>query len=200
MLLAVDESLGRIVAELEAAGSLDRSLVVVMSDHGYFYGEHDLNEERRLAYEESARIPLILRYPAAAAEGATPAEMVQTIDLAPTVLELAGVPDPTVRDGRSLRPLLRGERPDWRQSILIEYWSDTVFPRIRNMGYRAVRTERYKYVRYLELPGMDELYDLAQDPYEMENLMGSPRQAELLPALQAELDRLRQDTGDESRD
>jgi N-acetylglucosamine-6-sulfatase len=200
MLLAVDESLGRIVSELEAAGSLDRTLVVVMSDHGYFYGEHDLNEERRLAYEESARIPLILRDPAVAAAGATPAELVQTIDLAPTVLELAGVADRTQRDGRSLLPLLRGERPDWRQSILLEYWSDTVFPRIRNMGYRAVRTERYKYIRYLELPGMDELYDLEADPYEMENLMGSPRQAELLPGLQAELERLRRETGEESFD
>jgi N-acetylglucosamine-6-sulfatase len=197
MLLAVDESLGRIVAELEAAGTLDRTLVVVMSDHGYFYGEHDLNEERRLAYEESARIPLILRYPAVAAAGRTPEELVQTIDLAPTVLELARVADPAARDGRSLLPLLHGERPDWRQSILIEYWSDTVFPRIRHMGYRAVRTERYKYIRYLELPGMDELYDLAADPYEMTNLMGSPRQAELLPSLQAELARLRRVTGDE---
>ena len=175
---------------MKETGKLGRTVVIVTSDHGYFYGEHDLNEERRLAYEETARIPLIVRYPPIAQAGATPAAMVQTIDLAPTVLELAGVADPTPREGRSLVPLLRGEQPSWRTSVLIEYDSDTVFPRIRNMGYRAVRTERYKYIDYLELDGMDEMYDLQADPYELDNLVGSARGRELLPALQAELARL----------
>ena len=154
MLLAVDESVARIVALLEEAGTLERTVLVVMSDHGYFYGEHALNEERRLAYEETARIPLIVRFPPVAVAGATPAQLVQTIDLAPTVLELAGVTDPAPRQGRSLVPLLRGEQPPWRTSILMEYYSDTVFPRIRNMGYRAVRTGRYKYIRFEELAGI----------------------------------------------
>lgn len=200
MLLAVDESLGRIVAALEEAGALDRTLLVVTSDHGYFYGEHDLNEERRLAYEETIRIPLILRFPAVATPGSAPTALVQTIDLTPTVLELAGVADATPRQGRSLVPLLRGEDPPWRNSILIEYYSDTVFPRIRNMGYRAVRTKRAKYIHYLELPGMDELYDLEADPYELDNLLASARAAELLRELQAELTRLRRETGDEIRE
>jgi N-acetylglucosamine-6-sulfatase len=195
MLLAVDESLERILATLKETGALDRTVIVVTSDHGYFYGEHGLNEERRLAYEESARIPLILRYPPLARAGATPAEMVQTIDLAPTVLELAGVRDTTSRQGRSLLPLLRGDRPPWRSSVLIEYTSDTVFPRIRNMGYQAVRTGRYKYIDYLELPGMDELYDLQSDPYELDNLMGSGRERDLLPRMQAELARLPHEAG-----
>ena len=190
MLLAVDESVGRIVAMLEEAGTLDRTVFVVMSDHGYFYGEHDLNEERRLAYEETARIPLIVRFPPTAKSGATPAQLVQTIDLAPTLLELAGVADPAPRQGRSLVPLMRGEQPPWRTSILIEYYSDTVFPRIRNMGYQAVRTERYKYIRFQELAGMDELYDLQADPYELDNLIGTARARELLPMLQAELAQL----------
>ncbi|MGH8243772.1 MAG: sulfatase-like hydrolase/transferase [Steroidobacteraceae bacterium] len=187
MLLGVDESLARIIAVLEETGTLDRTVVFVTSDHGYFYGEHGLNEERRLAYEESARIPLIVRYPPLAKAGATPVELVQTIDLAPTVLALAAVPDSTPREGRSLVPLLRGERPPWRDSLLIEYYSDTVFPRIRNMGYQAVRTGRYKYIDYLELDGMDELYDLQADPYELDNLMGSTRGQGLLPALQGQL-------------
>jgi N-acetylglucosamine-6-sulfatase len=195
MLLGVDESLAWIVATLEEAGTLDRTVIVVLSDHGYFYGEHHLNEERRLAYEESARIPLIVRFPPVAKAGATPAALVQTIDLAPTVLELAGVSDPVKRHGRSLVPLLRGEQPPWRTSLLVEYYSDTVFPRIRNMGYQAVRTERHKYIHYLELPGMDELYDLEADPFERENLMGSEREPDLLPALQAELARLQRETG-----
>jgi len=197
MLLAVDESLGRIVATLEEAGVLDRTVIVVMSDHGYFYGEHDLNEERRLAYEETARIPLIVRYPPVAKAGVAPVELVQTIDLAPTLLELAGVADTTPRQGRSLVPLLRGERPPWRTSVLIEYYSDTVFPRIRDMGYRAVRTEHEKLIRYLELPGMEELYDLTADPHEMDNLVGSGREPLLRPALEAELTRLRREMGDE---
>jgi N-acetylglucosamine-6-sulfatase len=195
MLLAVDESLGRIRAALEESGALEQTVIVVTSDHGYFYGEHWLNEERRLAYEETVRIPLIVRYPSVARAGAVPPEMVQTIDLAPTLLELAGVVDPVERQGRSLVPLLRGEHPPWRQSVLIEYWSDTVFPRIRNMGYQAVRTGRYKYIDYLELEGMDEIYDLESDPYEMDNLMGSAREQELLPMLQKELARLHQETG-----
>jgi len=196
MLLAVDESLGHVVAALKEAGSYDRTVIVVMGDHGYFYGEHDLNEERRLAYEETARIPLIMRYPKDARAGATPRQLVQTIDLAPTLLELAGAADATIRQGRSLVPLLRGERPEWRRSVLIEYFSDSVFPRIRNMAYRAIRTERYKYIDYLELDGMDEMYDLEADPFELDNLLGSDRESKLRPALEAELARLRRETGD----
>jgi N-acetylglucosamine-6-sulfatase len=124
---------------------------------------------------------------------------VQTIDLAPTVLELAGVTDETPRHGRSLVPLMRGDRHPWREAVLIEYYSDAVFPRIRNMGYRAIRTDRYKYIRYLELPGMDELYDLDVDPYELDNLMGSSREEVLLPYVQAWMARLQWETGDKLR-
>ena len=88
MLLAVDDSLGRILAALERKGALDDTVVVFTSDHGYFYGEHGLNEERRLAYEETIRIPLLVRYPRLAKAGSTPAQMVLTIDLAPTLLEI----------------------------------------------------------------------------------------------------------------
>ena len=195
MLLAVDESLGRIVGALKEAGAYERTVLIFTSDHGYFYGEHDLDAERRLAYEETARIPLIVRDPPTAAAGAMPAELVQTIDLAPTVLDLAAVSDATPRHGRSLVPLLRGEHPAWRDSVLIEYYTDTVFPRIRNMGYQAVRTERYKYIDYLELEGMDELYDLEQDPFEMDNLIGSAREPDVLPAMRSELARVQRETG-----
>ncbi|HEX9166313.1 MAG TPA: sulfatase/phosphatase domain-containing protein, partial [Gemmatimonadales bacterium] len=184
--------LGRLLEVLRETGELDRTVIIFTSDNGYFYGEHYLNEERRLAYEESIRLPLIVRYPPAAPGGATPAEMVQTIDLAPTILAMAGVTDTVPRDGRSLAPILRGDSIPWRNSVLVEYWTDTVFPRARNMGYRAVRTDRYKYIHYLELPGMDELYDLQADPFELDNLIGTERGRELLPSLQAELARLSQ--------
>jgi len=195
MLLGVDESLARIEQTLREMGELDNTVLILTSDHGYFYGEHGLNEERRLAYEETARIPLIIRYPRLARAGATPTQMVQTIDLAPTVLELAGIPDTVTRHGTSLVPLLDGSATAWRSSVLIEYYSDRVFPRIRDMGYQAVRTERYKYIQYVELPGMDELYDLEADPFELDNLMGSEAGRRLLPDLQAELSRLQRETG-----
>lgn len=193
MLLAVDESLGRIVELLRETGRLDNTLVIFTSDNGYFYGEHFLNEERRLAYEESIRLPLIVRFPRHAVASAERGELAQTIDLAPTILEFAGLTDSVRRDGRSLAPLLRGDTVAWRGSVLVEYWTDTVFPRVRNMGYQAVRTDRYKYIHYLELQGMDELYDLQEDPFELDNLMGTAREAELLPSLQAELARLAAD-------
>ncbi len=195
MLLGVDESLGRIVGLLEELGQLDNTVVILTSDHGYFYGEHGLDEERRLAYEETARIPLIIRYPKVARAGSTPSQMVQTIDLAPTVLMLAGVSDPVARQGVSLVPVLDGSASSWRSSVLIEYYSDTVFPRILNMGYQAVRTERYKYIRYTELSGMDELYDLSADPFEMDNLIGTSKGDALLPDLERELARLQRETG-----
>jgi N-acetylglucosamine-6-sulfatase len=195
MLLAVDESLGRIVDALREAGALDDTVIIFTSDHGYFYGEHGLNEERRLAYEETARVPLVVRYPRAAKADATRTELVQLIDLAPTIVALTGVVDPTPRQGRSLVPLLDGATVPWRSSILLEYYTDTVFPRMLTMEYQAVRNERYKYIQYLELPGMDELYDLETDPYELTNLMGSEAGRRLLPDLQAELARLQRESG-----
>ena len=190
MLAAVDESVGRILAALERAGRLDDTVFVLTSDHGYFYGEHGLSLERRLAYEEAIRIPLFIRYPRAIKAGLTPAQFALTIDLAPTLLELGGVAVPTDVQGRSLVPLLEGRAPRWRDSFLVEYFSDTVFPRMVTMGYDAVRGERYKYVRYRELSGMDELYDLESDPYEMTNLIDDARSAPALARMKAELQRL----------
>jgi N-acetylglucosamine-6-sulfatase len=195
MLLAVDESLARIVKTLTDLGELDRTVLIFTSDHGYFYGEHGLNEERRLAYEETARIPLIVRYPGVARAAAEEPKLTQIIDLAPTVLALAGVNDQVPRQGRSLVPLLLGENPPWRSSILIEYYSDRVFPRIATMGYQAVRTEQHKYIQYLELPQMNELYDLREDPFEIDNIIDSDEGKRMLPTMQAELARLQKESG-----
>ena len=190
MLAAVDESMGRILSALEESGRLDDTVFVFTSDHGYFYGEHGLSQERRLAYEETIRIPLFIRYPPRVKAGTTPARFALTIDLAPTLVELAGAPAMTAVEGRSLVPLLEGRSTPWRSAFLIEYWSDTVFPRMLTMGYDAVRGERYKYIRFRELEGMDELYDLQSDPYEMTNLVGDARKARVLARMKAELQRL----------
>ena len=195
MLIGVDESLARIVDTLQKMDALDNTLLIFTSDHGYFYGEHGLNEERRLAYEETARIPLIVRYPRAARAGVTASQLVQIIDIAPMILEFAGAADSTPRHGRSLVPLLGGASPAWRSSILLEYYTDTVFPRTLTMEYQAVRTDRYKYIEYLELAGMNELYDLEADPFEMNNLVGTDAGRRLLPTLKADLTRLQRETG-----
>ncbi len=163
MMKAVDESLGRILDTLHRARRLDDTVVIFTSDHGYFYGEHGLGAERRLAYEETIRIPLLVRYPGLFNPGAKPEQMVTSVDIAATALELAGVKSSLRLDGQSLLS------PRHREDILIEYFSDTVFPRIRSMGYKAVRTNRWKYIQYLELKGADELYDLTTDPYERVN-------------------------------
>ena len=190
MLLGVDDSLGRILAALEKAGTLDSTVIVFTSDHGYFYGEHGLNEERRLAYEETIRIPLLVRYPPRVHAGAVATQMVLTIDLAPTLLALAGLTPAPGMQGRSLAPIFSGTANDWRSSFLVEYYSDTVFPRIVNMGYSAVRSTSAKYIEYRDLADMNELYDLAADPYEEHNLITAPAAETLLKTMQRELERL----------
>jgi arylsulfatase A-like enzyme len=126
---------------------------------------------------------------------ATPSQMTQTIDLAPTILALAGVRDTVQRHGTSLLPVLGDSAPVWRSSVLVEYYTDQVFPRTLTMGYQAVRTARHKYIHYLELQGMDELYDLEADPFELNNLMGTEEGKRLLPPLIAELGRIQRETG-----
>jgi N-acetylglucosamine-6-sulfatase len=195
MLLGVDDSLGRILATLERRGALDNTVVVFTSDHGYFYGEHGLNEERRLAYEETIRIPLLVRFPSRIKAGSMAPQLVLSLDLAPTLLELAGVAPPRGLQGRSLLPVFAGTVRDWRRSFLIEYYSDTVFPRIDKMGYSAVRTERHKYIEYRELEGMNELYDLQSDPYEERNLIATPDAATVLQTMRKELQTLLVQTG-----
>jgi N-acetylglucosamine-6-sulfatase len=194
MLLAVDDGLGRILRLLEKLGTLDNTVVVLTSDHGYFYGEHGLGAERRLAYEETIRIPLIVRYPPLARAGATPRELVMSIDVAPTLLAIAGLTPSTRIQGRSLVPILQGSAGSWRSSVLIEYFTDTVYPRIRNMGYTAVRTDRYKYIEYRELKEMDELYDLEADPYEEHNLVGIAAARPARDRMRSELRRLMAET------
>lgn len=117
-------------------------------------------------------------------------ELALNIDLAPTLLSLARVPVPPSMQGGSLVPLLKGARRGWRNSFLIEYYSDKVFPRIVHMGYKAVRSERWKYIHYLELEGMDELYDLRTDPFEMKNRIEEPSARKALAAMKLELARL----------
>ncbi len=189
-LAAVDDGVGDILRTLEEQGELANTVIIFAGDNGYFYGEHGLSDERRLAYEESARIPLVARFPKVIPAGSKPTQLVLNLDVAPTVLELAGVTRPGSMEGRSLVPVFADTTMAWRSSFVIEYFSDTVFPRILNMGYQALRSERWKYIRYTELRDMDELYDLAADPYELRNLIAESRHGANRDQLGQELDRL----------
>ena len=193
-LLAIEDGVGDILKTLEETHQLNNTVIVLTSDNGYFYGEHGLSVERRLAYEESIHLPLLVRYPKLIKPGTVRDELALNIDLAPTLLSLTGVAVPQNMQGRSLVPLLRGARPAWRKSFLIEYYSDKVFPRILQMGYKAVRNQRWKYIHYLELDGMDELYDLERDPFEMKNLAGDPAVQTALEEMKRELERLLRET------
>jgi N-acetylglucosamine-6-sulfatase len=191
MLAAVDEGVGDILKALADTGQLDNTLIVVAGDHGYFYGEHGLSVERRLPYEESIRIPLVMRYPLLIKPGSTPDAIALTLDFAPTFVELAGRPIPSHYQGRSLVPLMKGASPeDWRTSFLIEYYSDAVFPRMNKMGYKAVRNDRWKFIRYLDQSNADELYDLQNDPYELKNLIRDPAVLQARSKMRNELFKL----------
>ncbi len=190
MLKAVDEGVGQMRTALERTGQMDNTVFVFTSDEGYFFGEHGLSIERRLAYEESIRIPMIMRYPKLIRAGSRIDAMVLGIDLAPTLLDLAGTKPAAPVNGRLLVPLLDRRKTAWRTSFPIEYYSDRTMQRMVNMGYQAVRTERWKYIHYTELEGMDELYDLQRDPYEMRNLIADAAVRGTLESLQAELRRL----------
>jgi N-acetylglucosamine-6-sulfatase len=191
MLAAVDDSVGLLLDALEESGRLDDTVFIVTSDHGYWYGEHGLSVERRLAYEEGIRVPLLVRYRPKFPPGSVVDQIALSVDLAPTLIALAGAKPEQQMDGRSSLPLLAGESAaDWRSSFLIEYNTDTVFPRVLDMGYKALRTRRWKYIRYNELDDMDEMYDLQNDPYEMRNLIREPAHQATLKRLQTELERM----------
>lgn len=188
---AVDEGVGQILALLEKQGRLDNTVIVFAGDNGYFWGEHRRGD-KRLMFEEALRIPLLIRYPKLVKPGSTIERMALNIDLAPTFLDLAGVPVPSHMQGRSWRPLFAGDPADWRRSFLYEYWVDLTPTIPRILG---VRTENWKLVRYPDLHDIDELYDLRQDPHELHSLVKDPASAEVYGKMKAELDRLLKETG-----
>ncbi len=187
-LAAIDEGVGLLMAALERAGKLDETLFIFTSDNGYFWGEHGLGD-KRWAYEESVRIPLLVRWPGHARPGSTIDATALNVDLAPTVLEAAGVAVPEGLHGRSLLPLLGGAPPDdWRKTYLTEYFLEPNIP--RTPTWRAANDGRWKYIDYPDLDGMDELYDLETDPHELTNRIGDPAARGELDRLKAELARL----------
>ena len=189
-IVGIDESVGRVLSTLQDIGALDNTVVVFAGDNGYFQGEHDLRDKRAM-YEESIRIPLLMRYPRLVRPAKLENRMVLHIDLCPTLLDLAGVKVPETVQGRSWKPLLKGKASDWRRDFLYEYWEEKPFP---IPTIRGVRTDRWKYIEYPEIDDTSELYDLKNDPIETKNLINSPSAAATLADMRARLARLLKET------
>ena len=188
MLLAVDESLGRILTTLEELSMLDKTCLIFTSDNGYFYGEHGLSLERRLPYEESVRTPLLIRYPPLIPKAYREEHFTLSIDYAPTILDLAGVPIPPTMQGHSLVPLFQGPVKQWRQSFLMEYYSyENPMPWLIDTDYKAFRKGKYKYIRWYKYLDRDELYDLEADPYELHNLVHETGMQSVVKEMKQEL-------------
>jgi len=190
MMAAVDEGVGMLFEALERTGQLDDTFILFFGDNGFFFGEHGLGPDRRFAYEEGIRSPFVARYPKRIKAGSRLRELVICQDIAPTLIELAGgKPGPQIQ-GRSLLPLLAGKRAGWRKSFLVEYWSENAMPWLVGMTYKAVRTDRYKYIHWVNRGRsgeLDELYDLDKDPYEIRNVIRRPAYRSLRKKLEREL-------------
>ncbi|GGH00541.1 sulfatase [Silvibacterium dinghuense] len=188
-LVAVDENIGRIVAWLEKKNILDETAIVQTSDHGYFLGEFRLFD-KRLMHEPSIRVPLMIRYPERIPAGTVRKEQVLDIDLAPTLLDLAGLPVPAHMQGKSVLPLAKAADPEFRREWYYEYFEWPNPEAVR--PHRGIRTERYKLIHYGMEPQEFELYDLQADPGETTNLYGRPETSALQQHLLARLDELQQ--------
>lgn len=182
-LAAVDEGIGQILDLLRERGTLDNTIIVFTSDNGYFHMEHR-RWDKRLAYEESLRIPMLVVYPGRIRAGSTVNQMVTNADFAPTILSYAGLPVPPQMQGASMRPLFEEPAPRWRDAVFYEYWKELVHA-IPTMT--AVRTDRYKLITYPEIDDLDELFDLEKDPHEMTNLAVDPAHAALHASMKARL-------------
>lgn len=186
-LSAVDDGLGKLLDVLDELELSDNTVLVFTSDNGYYLGEHCLGDKRS-AYEESLRIPMLVRYPKRFPKGSVRDEMVLNTDIAPTFLELAGIPIPAHMQGRSMVPLLEGGNTEWRQSFLAQYFIEREYP--NTPTWFAVRTGNAKLVKYPGHEEWTELFDLSADPYEIRNLARDPEHAPLLAELGAEMERL----------
>lgn len=192
-LVAVDENIGRVFEALGKTGQLDDTVLMFTSDNGFFHGEWRLFD-KRLMHEPSIRVPLLVRYPKRINPGSRNDRMVLNIDIAPTVLDLAGMETPKWMHGRSMTPLFDGDPKDWRKDWLYEYFE---YPNEHEVPrQRGVRSDRYKLIHYYDAPEAFELYDLKKDPGERNNLYGNAEYDALARQLLRRLAELRKETGD----
>ena len=185
---SVDENVGRVLDYLDKNGLAENTIVVYTSDQGFYLGEHGWFDKRWM-YEESLRMPLIIRYPQKVKPAVNDKDMVLNLDFAPTFLDFAGVPVPEDMQGRSLRPILEGKTPsDWRQAIYYHYFEYPGWHMVKR--HYGIRTHQYKLIHFYYDIDCWELYDLKKDPHELNNVYNDPAYADVVKQLKAELDRL----------
>lgn len=197
-ILSVDDSMGRLVDFLRERGELDNTLIVFMGDNGLLEGEHGMVDKRTM-HEPSIRIPIVVRYPPLSPTGARRVrEQVLTVDIAPTIIEVAGAKPIEDIHGRSMVSLLTEGDSDWRKAWFYHYNYEKQFPYTPNV--RGIRTDRWKLIRYPHGDGGNdrhkgELYDLEADPMELRNLIDDPAQEGRIRSLGTELVRLMSEAG-----
>jgi len=196
-ILSVDDSVGQIYEALRAMGELDNTIFLFAGDNGFLLGEH-ASIDKRTMWEESIRIPLLVRYPDAIKTPRVVDRMVLNLDVAPSVLDFAGAAPIANVHGASFRPLTEGREMPWRQSWMYEYNFEKEFPYTPNV--RGVRTEEWSYMHYPNGEGQPdtekaELYHVKLDPLEKNNLIDAPEAKETLASMQAELLKIQRDTG-----
>lgn len=168
-MLGVDESVGSIVSTLEELGQLEDTVIIYFSDNGYLMGEHGLID-KRVMYEESIRVPCFVHCPAMIEKPKVRNEFVLNIDIAPTILDLAGITAPPTMHGVSFLPLVTGENKDWRKAFVYEYFADP--NAVQTPTIFGLRTQRYSYMTYHGVWDRYELYDMENDPQQRHNLLG----------------------------
>ena len=181
----VDVAVGKVMKVLKELGRDENTMVIFTSDNGNLQGEHGL-QGKWIMYEESIRVPLIIRDPRLPAKlrGGVRDQMALNIDLAPTMLRMAGVPVPGVMQGRDLGPVLQNARQPWREDWFYEHTYKTVAPRRSIASSEGVRTTKWKYIRYTDqTPVFEQLFDLVSDPTERNNLALVPAHLKTLQKL-----------------
>ncbi len=191
-LLAVDESVGRVLDFVDQNGLDDNTIVFYMGDNGFMLGEHGLIDKRQ-AYEESIRVPMLAYAPGFIKKGSVTESLIRNIDIAPTILDIAGIPTPDRMDGHSFLPVLAGGEPEGSNEFLYEYYWEYAFPHTPTVF--ALRGDRYKYIFYQGVWDLQELYDLKLDPKEQHNLIFEPDQQERITEMRNRMWDLLEQTG-----
>ena len=193
---SVDDNVGRLLDYLDRTGLAENTIVIYTSDQGFFLGDHNWFD-KRFMYEESLRMPFLVRWPGRIKPSSTNNGMILNVDFAPTLLEAAGQDVPSDMQGRSFLPLLSGRTPDdWRTSMYYRYYCYPASHRVQ--PHYGVRTERYKLIYFNKLDQW-ELFDLRKDPHELHNVYADPAYAETVKRLKSELNRLKKELKDEDQ-
>jgi arylsulfatase A-like enzyme len=203
---SIDDNVGRLLDYLDEEGLTENTMVIYTSDQGFFLGDHGWYD-KRFMYEESLRMPFIVRYPREVQPGTVNEDMILNVDFGPLFLDLAGIDVPEDWQGRSFRPLLQGQTPaDWRTSLYYRYWMHKAHHNV--YAHYGVRTLHFKLIYYYsdalgQLGAIDEtydpeweLFDLDKDPFELNNVVDDPAYADTVQALKDELHRLQREVGD----